>query len=204
MVHMIWLNSMSHGPFSCYFSIIMFEKCKMNKLASDYFYRGFYFLTKISHQRFSVFFFWKKSEKSSSVKSIFSRNQIFGWVIFLGRKKNVSWSFLLIKTFKYLTWKGARELKGRVSLRWATCVPVWKNFVRPRFNSGTHMAQLVEPRPLFLLFLDDNVRNMWNYSRSISDTVSGSFLSRILFSWSKIFDQILKVSFREKFWSPSK
>ena len=29
------------------------------------------------------------------------------------------------------------------------------------------MAQLVEPRPLFLIFLDDNVRNMWNFSSSI-------------------------------------
>jgi len=39
--------------------------------------------------------------------------------------------------------------------------------IKIQFNSGTHMAQLVEPRPLYLLFLDDNVRNMWNYSKSI-------------------------------------
>jgi hypothetical protein len=37
----------------------------------------------------------------------------------------------------------------------------------PRFNSGTHMAQLVEPWPLFLLLLDDNARNLKNDSISI-------------------------------------
>ena len=39
--------------------------------------------------------------------------------------------------------------------------------IKIQFNSGTHMVQLVEPRPLYLLFLDDNVRNIWNYSRTI-------------------------------------
>jgi hypothetical protein len=35
------------------------------------------------------------------------------------------------------------------------------------FNSGTHTAHLNEQRPFFLIFLDDNARNMSNYSRSI-------------------------------------
>jgi hypothetical protein len=34
-------------------------------------------------------------------------------------------------------------------------------------NSGTHTAHLNEQRPFFLLFLNDNARNMKNYSRSI-------------------------------------
>ena len=53
-------------------------------------------------------------------------------------------------------------------------------------NSGTHLAQLVEPRPLFLLFLDDNDRNMTNESISNEDFI---FLKFSLTKFQKLASQ---------------
>jgi acid phosphatase class B len=64
------------------------------------------------------------------------------------------------------------------------------------FNSGTHTAHLNEQRPFFLIFLDDNARNMQNYPISIGLF----FIEDFIFLVKKnFFDQILKVSFKEKF-----
>ena len=52
-----------------------------------------------------------------------------------------------------------------------------------------------------LIFLDDNASNMQNYPISIGLF----FIKDFIFLVKKnFFDQILKVSFKEKFWSPPK
>jgi len=64
------------------------------------------------------------------------------------------------------------------------------------FNSGARAAHLNEQRPFFLNFLDDNARNMQNYPISIGL----SFIEDFIFLVKKnFFDQVLKVSFKEKF-----
>ena len=54
-------------------------------------------------------------------------------------------------------------------------------------NSGMHIAQILEQRPFFLLFLYDNLRKWRNNSISIGQPNLGQNLLRILFFWSKKF-----------------